>query len=102
MSYKLIDAQNTKELLKKDNSILIDVRSYEEYIEGHIKGCVLIPLDEVYTTNELPIKKDTNIIVYCKKGIRSRNFCYILSNMGFSNLYDLGAISNWDEELVKN
>lgn len=102
MPYKLINAQEAKELLKKNNSILIDVRSYEEYKEGHIKNCVLIPLDEVYTTNKLPTQKNTNIIVYCRKGIRSRNFCYILSNMGFSNLYDLGAISNWDEELVKN
>ena len=82
--------------MKEDNSILIDVRTKDEYEENHLADAINIPLDKI---NEKikdyeEIKIDTNIIVYCKSGIRSSKAANILNKLEYKNIHDLGAISN--------
>ena len=74
--------------------IILDVRTPEEFNEGHIEGAVLIPVDELESRlNELP--KDKPIITYCKSGGRSRNAASILVENGFTRVYDMGGIMDW-------
>ena len=79
----------------KDGAILIDVRSPQEYKEGHIEGSVLIPEYELKTkVEELPNKEDT-IIIYCSSGIRSKKAQRKLQKMGYINVYNLyGGLDN--------
>ena len=81
-----------------DNVLIVDVRTPEEYKEGHIKYAVNYPLDEI--TNDTS-NKDKQIIVYCRSGRRSAQSAKILVDNGFTNVYDAGGVNSYKYELVK-
>ena len=93
--YKSISFKEAKEMIEKSGTVLLDVRTEEEYITGHIPTSILIPLDELeYRLDELQ-DKSQNIIVYCKSGRRSKIACDILIQAGYSNIFDLGGVVDW-------
>ena len=71
-------------------AILIDVRSNQEYREGHLQGAVNIPDFEVQNKiqREVP-KKNQLIVLYCQYGGRSRSTMGILKKLGYTNVYNL-------------
>lgn len=71
-------------------AILIDVRSNQEYKEGHLEGAINIPDFEIKNRiqKEVP-KKNQLVIVYCQYGGRSRKAIKIMRMMGYSNIYNL-------------
>ena len=88
-----------KELIINKGAIMVDVRTKEEYDEDHIDGAVLLPVDEINEdkVNEIVKNKDDIMIVYCKSGARSSEAASILNGLGYHNVYNLGAMSNWKE-----
>ena len=76
------------EIIKENNYIVVDVRTAEEYNEGHVKGSINIPYDEIDETTDLD--KTKTIIVYCKSGVRSNKAYNTLKNLGY-DVVDLGA-----------
>jgi len=72
------------------NVVLLDVRSKQEYDEGHLRGAINIPLYELEyrAENELG-DKNCIIISYCSAGIRSKKAIEILKKMGYRNLYNV-------------
>lgn len=90
-----------KRLGNGKGSILLDVRTNEEYLERHIPGSTLIPLDVLSkeASKKLP-DKNAQIIVYCRSGNRSATAVKALQEMGYTNLYDLGGITTWPYETV--
>lgn len=83
--------QEAETMIKNyDNVVLLDVRSHQEYEEGHLNGAINIPTYEIYR-NAPKIIKDRNaiIIAYCTVGLRSKNAINILRKMGYKNLYHL-------------
>lgn len=78
-----------------NGSILIDVRSEEEYNAFHLEEAISLPYDTIDSTilNHIP-DKETNIIVYCQSGKRSSIAAQTLIDMGYKNVYDLGSIGN--------
>jgi len=71
-------------------AILIDVRSNQEYREGHLQGAINIPEFEIDKTLKTIVpKKNQLIIVYCQYGGRSRNAKAIMNKMGYTNVYNL-------------
>jgi len=91
-----ISPEEVYEIISKGEEFLIlDVRTPDEFNEGHIEGAVLIPVDELERRlDELP--KDKPIITYCRSGVRSRNAANILLENGFSKVYDMmGGIIEW-------
>ena len=80
-----------KEIMKNnDNAILVDVRSRQEYLEGHLNGSVNIPLYELEQCCERTLKdKEAIIIVYCQYGARSKKAIMLLKRHGYRNLYHL-------------
>lgn len=80
-----------KEVIKNNqNVILVDVRSRQEYLEGHLNGSVNIPLYELEQGCEYKLKdKDAIIITYCQYGARSKKAIMILKRHGYRNLYHL-------------
>ena len=75
--------------------VLIDVRTKAEYEQQHLSKAINIPNENIKDIkNYEEITKDTKIIVYCKSGSRSSNSANELINMGYKNVYNLGAMSN--------
>ena len=79
------------EMCKQDpNTVLLDVRSPQEYKEGHLDGSILIPTYDI-KRRALSILKDKHnpIIVYCQGGERSRKVATMLKQMGYVHVYNL-------------
>ena len=91
----------TKEEMKEmfynnSNVILLDVRSPQEFEEGHLIGAVNIPTYELYTQAPKMLKdKECIIIAYCTVGVRSKHAINVLKKMGYKNLYHLDGGINY-------
>ena len=74
---------------------MLDVRTPEEYAEGHIPGAVLIPVQELeQRLGEVP--KDRQVYVYCRSGVRSVQASKILAGAGFTHIENVeGGIKAW-------
>lgn len=88
-----------KEKIINEGAILVDVRTKEEYDTKHISGAVLLTLDTIDEETSIDIidDKDTPVIVYCQSGNRSNQALTKLESLGYTNVYDLGSIDNWEE-----
>ena len=82
---KLIEEEWEK--YKHDNAILIDVRSRQEFSEGHIEGAISIPYYELWKKANNQIKdNNTKIIIYCNTGSRTKKAEKILKKLGYINI----------------
>ena len=87
-STKEISADELKEKIKqKQDFQLIDVREESEYQQKNIGG-ILIPLNTL-PNNLHKINKETEIVVHCASGARSKKAINILKENGFTNMYNL-------------
>ena len=84
-----------KRILEEDNYVILDVRTEEEYEEGHVVGSMNIPYDEIDAT--IDIDKDKTVLVYCRSGRRSAIALETLTDLGFE-VMDLGAFDDLDLE----
>lgn len=82
-----------EKLMEENEYIIIDVRTKEEYDEGHLVDAINIPHNEI--NEQTNLDKDKLIFVYCKSGNRSSYAYAILNNLGYE-VYDLGAFSEID------
>lgn len=100
---KSITPKEAKAVMETEKDIfLIDVRSTEEYKDGHIPNSISMPLHILDTVVRDRVKdKDAKIIVYCLSGGRSSKAASILSDMGYVNVYNLGGISSWPYGITK-
>jgi len=77
-------------------SILIDVRSPEEYFEGHIPGAHNKPLDKIALYKEA-LRAYDHVYVQCRTGGRSSAMCGVLDQAGFKEVYNgEGGITAWE------
>jgi phage shock protein E len=81
--------------LLSQGAYLLDVRTLDEYAQGHIAGSTLIPLDTLSTRlDELP--RDGQILVICRSGSRSAQARDLLLASGFSKVTSIrGGIQAW-------
>lgn len=87
---KEISYKNLKELMKNKTVYLIDVRSNQEYEEGHLDGAINISLYNIEKQIGNYVKNKTDIIIlYCSSGGRSREAKRILENLGYEEVYNL-------------
>lgn len=85
----------------RQDMLIIDVRSKEEYHGGHIKGAKHLPVDQIHEKN-LSLLPDKNqmILVYCHSGGRSSIAAGKLVKLGYHNVYDFGGVMTWPHQLV--
>jgi rhodanese-related sulfurtransferase len=84
-----------RELDQKKGIMLLDVRSDREYEQGHIPGAVHVPLADIGDRVK-KLKKDKEVVVYCRSGNQSIWAIKRLMGMGYKNLYNLkGGYSAW-------
>ncbi len=78
--------------------LLLDVRTAEEFAQGHIPGSVLVPYDVLGSTFK-EYDKHRPIVVYCRSGRRSALALATLQGLGYVNISDFGDIGNWKGKL---
>jgi len=75
--------------------LLLDVRTPEEYAEGHISGAKLIPI-QILAEHLAEVPKDKQVYVYCHSGARSSRASKLLAEHGFTNIENIvGGIEAW-------
>lgn len=100
--YVNITAEEVKQIMdSQEGYIILDVRTQEEYDEGHIPGAILIPNTEVEARaeEEMP-DKDQLILVYCRSGRRSKLAAEVLVELGYTNIKEFGGIIAWLYEVT--
>lgn len=97
--YLTLTAEEAKARLDEDGSIiLLDVRTQEEFDEGHIPGAVCLPNEDISADMPIAFDKDAEILVYCRSGRRSAEAAEKLADMGYVNVADFGGIIDWPYE----
>ena len=100
--YKKITLDEAKKMMETQKVIVVDVRTLEEYNEGHIPNAISVPLETIENEAEAKLKnKDALILVYCRSGRRSREAALKLIEKGYTNVIDFGGIKDWNGEVVK-
>ena len=97
---KIDSIQAQKDFNEKSGYIIVDVRTIEEFGEGHIPGAINIPNEEI--SNDRPIELpdlSQDIYIYCRSGNRSNQAAKKLIRMGYTNIYDFGGIIDWKGEI---
>lgn len=91
MCNKEVNYCQAKKILEKNpNAILLDVRSKQEYEEGHLSGSIPLCLYDIEKqANKILPNKAQTIIAYCSSGNRSREAQEMLEMMGYENVYNL-------------
>ena len=82
----------------KANSVqLLDVRTPQEYAEGHIDGAsnINIQSDDFQQRAEKELSKDSTILVYCRSGRRSMEAAEMLTKLGYKVVKHKGGIIEW-------
>jgi rhodanese-related sulfurtransferase len=75
---------------------LLDVRTPEEFAGGYIDGAVNISLQELADRlNDVP--KDQPVVLYCRSGNRSAQAADLLREAGYTQVYDLGGVIQWEQ-----
>lgn len=93
-NFESIDAKQAIALIEQDENVtLLDVRTIQEYKEGHLRDATLIPV-QALSENLGMLKQDKHkkILVYCRTGSRSVSASRILEENGFTPINIKGGI----------
>lgn len=97
--YKDVSIEEAKGLIDNKDVVILDVRTTEEYQEGHIPNATLIPLQELESRLDELDEHQTYLVV-CRSGNRSAQASDLLTNNGFSNIYNMtGGMNSWSYEI---
>ena len=99
--YVNITAEEAKQIMDtEEDYIILDVRTQEEYDQGHIPGAILIPDTEIKAKAEdVLTDKEQMILVYCRSGRRSKIAAEALVELGYTNIKEFGGIIDWPYEV---
>lgn len=82
--YYRLDLAEAKDLYEEDDTTVVDVRRPDEYAEGHVKGALHIPVDDILARfAELP--ETGRLLFICAQGIRSGLACEMAAAMGIES-----------------
>ncbi len=93
--------EGAEEFRKTTGARLIDVRSAEEYAEGHLAESENVPLDQIAGVAALAADKSTPLFVYCYSGARSAQAVSLLKRMGYTNVKNIGGIKDYHGGIVR-
>ena len=99
--YMNITAEEAKRIMDSEEGyIILDVRTQEEYDQGHIPGAIVISHEEISEkAEEVLTDKDQLILVYCRSGRRSKIAAEALVELGYTNIKEFGGIIDWPYEV---
>lgn len=85
--------QGLEEYDRTPDAVLLDVRTEQEFREGHIPGSKNVPLQRIDSVAAFADNRDVPLYVYCHSGARSRQAAMLLSQMGYRSVKNLGGIT---------
>lgn len=90
--YYRVSSKEAHDIARADpeNTAVVDVRRDDEWVTGHVKGALHIPIDDLpYRFDEVP--QDKKLLFICAAGVRSGLACEIAASMGYDteNLYNI-------------
>lgn len=87
-------------VIRSEKLCVIDVRSDEEWAEGHIPNVIHLPVDDIRgrIAGAVP-DQQTPIAVYCAGGVRSARAARILTDLGYQHVENLGGIDEAQQKL---
>lgn len=97
----LVNVKTFENGMKKENAQLVDVRTPDEYKDGHLKGSKLMDWNnqQAFLNGTKGLDKSKPVYVYCLAGVRSLKAAEWLSKNGFAQVYSLeGGIKAWKDE----
>lgn len=89
-----VDGSKAKKLVA-GGAKLVDVRGADEYGVKHLEGAENAPVETIGESDLGP--KETPLVLYCSSGARAARAATTLRSKGYKNVYELGAMSNWDK-----
>ncbi|HPG10274.1 MAG TPA: rhodanese-like domain-containing protein [Chitinophagaceae bacterium] len=98
---KTVTQEKFQRLMKKKKSVVLDVRTVEEYKDGHVPGARQIDVmkNDEFKNQVATLDKNKTYLLYCRSGKRSQAAMKLMKEMGFTKLYDLsGGFSGWTGE----
>ncbi len=98
--YQTIDVPEFKSLKGQSGTVVLDVRTSQEKVEGYITGAQQINfLSPTFKNKLAQLDKSKTYLVYCRSGSRSKRACATMGQMGFEKVYNLsGGIVAWNLE----
>ena len=87
--------QGIKEYQSVQGAVLLDVRTSQEYMEGHVPESKNVPLQTIETITALVKNRETPLYVYCYSGTRSNQAIQLLQRMGYTKVTNIGGISSY-------
>ena len=91
------------QMAKEENFILLDVRTMEEYNDGHIPGAINIANESIGKEEILQLPdKNQRIYVYCRSGNRSKQAAKKLVKLGYTNIIEIGGIIDYHGDVEIN
>ena len=100
-AYRKITAEEGKALMDQGGVTVVDVRTPQEYADGHVPGAINIPNEDIGSTPPSELNSlDDKLVVYCRTGVRSKQASDKLVSMGFTDVNDMGGIVDWPYDTV--
>ena len=93
--------QGVKDYHNIPGAVLLDVRTPQEYQEGHIPGSKNVPLQTIDKISSVADNKNIPLFVYCHSGGRSRQATAMLQHMGYANVQNIGGITAYSGKVER-
>ena len=84
-----------KKEMENGTSVLVDVRTDEEWQAGKAKGAIHFELRRLQNGEMPKLARNRRIYVYCQSGMRSKIAQQVLTDNGFDNVTNFGGLSTW-------
>ena len=97
----VLTAEEAKQRMEENSeAVVLDVRTQEEFDQGHIPGAVCLRNEFIAADMPFPFARDTELLLYCRSGRRSAEAAEKLRDLGFSNVFDFGGILDWPYDIT--
>ncbi|MFP3767724.1 rhodanese-like domain-containing protein [Streptococcus sp. TATVAM-FAB35] len=94
---RTITTSELEAVMQDKSTVLLDVRTAQEYARGHIKGARLFPLDRIHTYEG---KKESPVYLICHSGARSKRAAKLLKKKGYDAISVKGGMLAWQGKTI--
>ena len=101
--FRLVDADTFEQVIEDTTVIRLDVRTANEYAQGHIPNALLIDVTQAdfMQKAEQLLPKDKTIALYCRSGRRSKTAAQLLAKQGYQVIELNTGFNSWKGEIEK-
>ena len=101
--FRSVNADSFAQLIEDTTVLRLDVRTANEYAQGHIPGALLIDVTQAdfMQKAEQLLPKDKTIALYCRSGRRSKTAAQLLAKQGYQVIELNTGFNSWKGEIEK-